>query len=149
LVITKNKGVIQREMKQYLLVIVAAMVFLTGCSSLAKHQGLSEIDAISKVLELEEFKAEYVNFPAKPGVKTIESNPPGPAPDKNTTKMKTYYSTQVAQAGKETYIVTLAKNHNVVLNKEELIAYWVYKVTPDNVKLIKSENNTDILRVIK
>ncbi len=130
-------------MKKYIWLVITVMVLMSGCTANKQSSDFTETEAISKVLSLGELKEEASNFPMTSDVRVIESDGPGPSPDQNTPKMKTYYTTQASQAGKDTYIVTLAKNYNMVLNNEELVAYWLYKVTPDETVLIRSEDNTD------
>jgi hypothetical protein len=47
--------------------------------------------------------------------------------------------------GKDTYIITLGKNNHYVIDGEVIVQYWIYKVTPDDIELLGSEDNTELM----
>ena len=110
-----------------------------------------EAEAISTSFDKEKAAAavlkDHPEFP-KPGeTKEIETITGGPAPG---TKVKGTLSTTVeASSEPDTYIVTLTKNWNFSVNEKKLLGDWKYKVTPQSVQLIESEDNTDLIRIVK
>jgi hypothetical protein len=61
----------------------------------------------------------------------------------------TLSTTVEASLEPDTYIVTLIKNWNFSVNGKKLLGYWKYKATPQSVQLIGSEDNTDLIRIVK
>jgi ABC-type glycerol-3-phosphate transport system substrate-binding protein len=79
--------------------------------------------------------------------KEFETITGGPAPG---AKVKgTLTTTAEASSDPDTYTVTLTKNWNVSVNGKKLMGYWKYKVTPQTVQLVESEDNTDLIRIVK
>jgi hypothetical protein len=71
----------------------------------------------------------------------------GDAPGSKVTGTLT--TTVNASSEPETYIVTLTKRWNLTFNDKKLAGYWKYKVTPQAVQLIESDDNTDLVQLVK
>lgn len=90
---------------------------------------------------------EKPDFPDKPGeVKTIEVRTGGPAPG---IIVKAELTTQVERDGDNTYIITLTKEWKAMINGKQPISFWKYKVEPDNIVLIESEDNDAVISLIR
>ena len=125
------------------IIIAAVVVLLTGCSA---GEGFTEKEAIAKVLASSQLDHEASNYPIKPGNRIVRAHVSfGP----NQSKIDVTYSTKSAKAGKATYIVTLTKNYNIVLNGNDIVSYQVFKATPENIEMITSEDNSRILETAK
>ena len=97
--------------------------------------------AIEKVLQ------EHPEFPYDfQDTNTIEVRSGGPAPG---AIIKADLRTEVEPDGEDAYIVTLTKKWNAVINNIQPISYWQYRVSADETVLLASEDNDQIIRIIK
>ncbi|WP_127588686.1 hypothetical protein [Paenibacillus koleovorans] len=49
----------------------------------------------------------------------------------------------------ESFIVTFVKDWNVKVDNKEAISYWEYQVNSEGATLVKSENNENLIAIIK
>jgi len=86
-------------------------------------------------------------FPKAGEVKKIETRTGGPAPG---IKVDGELTTTVEKSTENnTYIVTLTKAWNQKVNDKEAKSVWTYEVTQDKAELISSEENADLINLIK
>lgn len=91
--------------------------------------------------------ADHPEFPQAGESNPIETMTGGPYPG---TKVEgTLFTSVEASSEPERYIVTLAKQWNFSVNDKELKGLWKFEVTPDAVRLLESNDNTDLIHVVK
>jgi len=118
-----------------LIIVVFAGLVLTGCSS-----QLTEAKAIAKVVE------KHPGFPAEPDkVNTIEI----PIGGREGNKAKVELTTAIEPCGEDSYIVTLTKNWNLIVNGTPVVSTWKYRVDKGSVTLLESHDMDATVRIIK
>jgi len=123
---------------------------LTGClngrqgespSASIQVKPFDEQEAVAMVLK------HHPEFPKAGEVKKIETRTGGPAPG---IKVDGELTTTVEKSTENnTYIVTLTKAWNQKVNDKEAKSVWTYEVTQDKAELISSEENADLINLIK
>ena len=115
----------------------------------AKEEGFTENDAIAMVLKA--FTKGLngqpsIEFPNKSGeTKKVEA----PIGGKAGTTTNLELTTIVEKKEDGTFVVTLKKDWNVKVGNKEAVSYWEYQVNPKGVKLLKSEDNDNLIATIK
>ena len=113
----------------------------------ASRQSADSSDAFDKDAAVAAVLKDRTEFP-KPGEpKAISTTVGGEAPG---LTVKGTLTTSV-DTGEEadTYIVTLTKKWDFTFNDKQLVGNWTYKVTPSDVQLIASEDNTELIQLVK
>ncbi|MDQ0116033.1 hypothetical protein J2T15_005509 [Paenibacillus harenae] len=106
-----------------------------------QNAGFDENQAVAAVLK------EKPDFPPSGQAKEIEVVTGGKAPG---TKVKGTLSTTVAASSSPgKYTVTLMKNLDYTINEEVLRGYWIYEVTPEETRLVESNDNTILIETVK
>jgi hypothetical protein len=153
------KGDVSLKLKLAIFVFVI-FVSLTGCISDKKEVdvslGLKAGESQSAATQDKPFDEkvavtlvlkDHLDFPKAGEVKKIETRTGGPAPGlKVDGELKT---TVEKSTERDSYIVTLTKAWNQKVNDKEAKSVWTYKVTPDKVELISSEENADSINLIR
>lgn len=137
-------------------VLLIVTLALTGCSENGRvpDGGLKDphpVDgsgtAFDEAKAVELVLKDHPDFPEVGEVRVIETTTGGPAPG---AKVSGELKTTVENTSEpSTFIVTLTKAWNITVNDKEAKSVWQYKVTPDNAKLVSSEENADIINTIK
>lgn len=132
-------------MKKAILFITSACIgiSLIGCaksSSKTVNNTFNENKAILMVIK------EHTNFPAIPSKSIIKELPTG-GPQGSTTKVK--FTTEVEKSSKSAYVVTLIKDWGITVNKKYVKSSWTYKVTPNGITLLKSNDNDNLINSMK
>ncbi|WP_201005880.1 hypothetical protein [Paenibacillus glycanilyticus] len=127
-------------------------ISLTGCSNEGLKAGQSQL-AITQVKPFDEKEAvamvlrDHPDFPNEGETVNIETQTGGPYPG---LKMDGELRTMIEKStDRDEYIVTLTKAWNVKVNDIEAKSVWTYEVTPNEVKLISSKENADLVNRIK
>ncbi len=90
---------------------------------------------------------DHAEYPRAGETRDIEIMTGGPPPG---SKVKGTLTSKVEPSSEpDTYIVTLTKRWDLIFNGKELVGHWKYKVAPDAVQLIESEDNTDLVGMVK
>ncbi|WP_337100355.1 hypothetical protein [Paenibacillus sp. YIM B09110] len=114
---------------------------VTQKSSTEQATGFDEVQAVAAVLK------EMPEFPEAGQAKQIEVAAGGKEPG---TKVKgTLATTVAASSNAGTYTVTLTKNLEYTINDEKLRGYWIYEVTPEETRLVESNDNTSLIETVK
>ncbi|WP_052339534.1 hypothetical protein [Gorillibacterium massiliense] len=114
---------------------------VNGTTAPSGTASFSEQQAVSIVLK------DHPEYPEAGQTKAIETVTGGLAPG---TKVTGSLATEVEAAlDPQTYIVTLTKEWNFSVNGEKLIGKWVYNVTPEGAQMLSSEDNTDLIQIVK
>jgi hypothetical protein len=104
-------------------------------------------DLFNKTQAVDAVLKDHPEYPQAGETKDIETMTGGPAPGSKVTG--TLATTVDTTSEPEAYTVTLTKRWNLTFNDKKLIGYWKYKVTPQGVQLIESEDNTDLVQLVK
>lgn len=119
----------------FIKILVMLSIMLVGCGGSDKtDNGFTEDQAINKVLEI------HPEFPRDP--KKIVTEEIG-------FRFVREFRTTISKIGTDAYIITLAINHDFVIDGEIVVDYLIYKVTPDSVRLVYAENNTTLMDSIR
>jgi hypothetical protein len=106
-----------------------------------------EVPSFDKQQAVDAVLTDHPDYPRIGETKDIETMTGGDAPGSKVTGTLT--TTVNASSEPETYIVTLTKRWNLTFNDKKLVGYWKYKVTPQAVQLIESDDNTDLVQLVK
>lgn len=115
----------------------------------AKEEGFTEIEAIAMVLKALTKGLDgqpSIDFPNKSGeTKKVEA----PIGGKAGTTTNLELTTNVEKKEDGTFVVTLKKDWNVKVGNKEAVSYWEYQVNSKGVKLLKIEDNDNLIAIIK
>jgi hypothetical protein len=114
-----------------------------------KEEGFTENDAIAMVLKALTKGPDgepSINFPNKSGeTKKVEATIGGKAGTTTNVELTTN-----VEKKDETFIVKLKKDWNVKVGNKEVVSYWEYQANSKaGVKLLKSEDNDNLIAIIK
>lgn len=126
-----------------LIAILILSASFTGCS-----QSPQEADVISTAMTA--YNIEYgdmkeTSFPAQSG--TVEEEVPIGGPAGTTTMVELTTKVEKDRDGDD--IVTFIKAYNVKIGDKQVVSFWTYKVVDGTATLIDSEDQDDLLAVIK
>jgi hypothetical protein len=140
----------------------ALLIALTGCTgkdnspvapsptqvapfyeAVAKIEVFTEGQAIQIALKTD--KGSSVNFPTTPGTKKVEATIGG----KSGTTKNLELTTKVEKKSNDTFVVTFVKDWNIKVGNKEAISYWEYQVNSKGATLLKSEDNENLIAIIK
>ena len=105
-------------------------------------------------------KASKAFSPMQAIAKVIKNNPDFPlSPSEIKTKAYQFgpvggsinvkFTTKVESFGKDTYLVTLTKDWGMTVNNVYAKRYWEYRVTPNRLILIASDDRDYLLNIVK
>jgi hypothetical protein len=109
----------------------------------AKIEVFTEDQAIQIALKTD--KGNSVNFPTTPGTKKVEATIGG----KSGTTKNLELRTKVEKKGNDTFVVTFVKDWNIKVGNKEAISYWEFQVNSKGAILLKSEDNENLIAIIK
>lgn len=122
-------------------IVASASLLKDAQTYVAQTAPFSATQAVAAVLQ------DHPEYPMAGDTQAIETITGGPAPG---TKVTGTLSTTVEPATEpDTYIVTLTKRWNLTVNDQALAGHWKYKVSPQGVRLVESEDNTDKVRLVR
>ncbi|MGM0885303.1 MAG: hypothetical protein ACQEXQ_30230 [Bacillota bacterium] len=130
--------------KKLVVYMCVLLILITGCFN--THPTQVEVTSFNEAKAVDMVLKDHPDFP-KPGkIKKIKTRTGGPYPG---TIVNGELRTMVEQSsGKDVYIITLTKVWKAFVNDIEAKSVWKYKVTPDRVELISSEENDELIHMI-
>ena len=117
------------------ILLVCIFISLVGCgkvSSVSNSNEFTQDKAISMVIK------DHSEFPSN-NVDTLTKKLPTGGPPGTTANVK--FTTNIEKSSGDVYTVTLTKDWGITVNEKYVKSSWKYKVTPDNVVLLKKVDN--------
>lgn len=147
---------------RWMLTICAALLLISGCSSLSERteeplkptRNMDDVLPVSSTADaFDQQKAvaavldDHPEFPLPGEVKEIETVTGGPAPGSKVTGTLATAVDKMSES--DNYIVTLTKQWNLTINGQKLVGVWKYEVSPRGVQFIESKDNTVLVQTVK
>ncbi|MCK9859997.1 hypothetical protein [Paenibacillus sp. ATY16] len=124
------------------IITVLSFFISAGCSN-----SFSESDAVKYTFtKLHNLNEPHLNadFPKRNGTRNMKVSIGGMYG--NTTILM--LTTSVKLIDTETYEVTFIKDWNYIVDDKNVISYWKFRVTPNNVTLLGKDDKDDLLSAI-